>query len=68
MVYPCIPQFFYVKVGFKGVYIARTCFPDANIGHIFSPFTYMCVLHYSRLIMDVVHLNIHRFVESFEYS
>ena len=26
--YPCIPQFFYIKVGFKGVYITRTCFPD----------------------------------------
>ena len=25
---PCIPQFFYIKVGFKGVFIARTCFPD----------------------------------------
>ena len=23
-----IPQFCYMKVGFKGVYIARTCFPD----------------------------------------
>ena len=21
--------FFYIKVGFKGVYISRTCFPDA---------------------------------------
>ena len=27
---PCIPQFFYIKVGFKGVYIARTCFPDGS--------------------------------------
>ena len=27
-VYPCIPQFYFIKVGFKGVYIARTCFPD----------------------------------------
>ena len=26
--YPCIPQFCYIKVGFKGVYISRTCFPD----------------------------------------
>ena len=26
---PCIPQFFYIKVGFKGVYISRTCFSDA---------------------------------------
>ena len=23
-----IPQFCYIKVGFKGVYISRTCFPD----------------------------------------
>ena len=27
-VYPCIPQFFYIKVGFTGVYISGTCFPD----------------------------------------
>ena len=26
----CIPQFFYIKVGFKGVYIARTCVPDVT--------------------------------------
>ena len=25
---PCIPQFCYIKVGFKGVYISQTCFPD----------------------------------------
>ena len=24
--------FFYIKVGFKGVYIARTCFPDVTDG------------------------------------
>ena len=23
-----IPQFYYIKVGFKGVFIPRTCFPD----------------------------------------
>ena len=28
-VYPCKPQFYYIKVGFKGVFIARTSFPDA---------------------------------------
>ena len=22
------PRFFYIKVGFKGVYISRTCYPD----------------------------------------
>ena len=30
-VYPCEPQFYYIKVGFKGVYISRTCFPDECI-------------------------------------
>ena len=29
-VYPCIPQFSYIKVGFKGVYITRTCFRDVQ--------------------------------------
>ena len=28
-VYPCIPQFYNMKVGFKGVFIAGTSFPDA---------------------------------------
>ena len=27
-VYPCKPKIFYIKVGFKGVYITRACFPD----------------------------------------
>ena len=27
-VYPCKPQFYYIKVGCKGVYITRTCYPD----------------------------------------
>ena len=26
--YPCKPQFYYIKVGCKGVYIIRTCYPD----------------------------------------
>ena len=29
-VYPCKPQFFHIKVGFKGVFIAWTCFPDGK--------------------------------------
>ena len=28
-VYPCKPQFYYIKVGFKGVEIIYTCFRDA---------------------------------------
>ena len=27
--FSCKPQFYYKKVGFKGVFISRTCFPDA---------------------------------------
>ena len=27
-IYPRIPQFFYIKVGFNGVYFSWTCFPD----------------------------------------
>ena len=30
IVYPCMPQFCYVKVGFKGAYIAWTCYPDGG--------------------------------------
>ena len=29
---PCIPQFYYIKVGFKGVYFTRICFPDVSSG------------------------------------
>ena len=28
--YPCKPQFFYIRVGFKAVFFARTCYPDAQ--------------------------------------
>ena len=27
-VYPCKPQFYYIKVGCKGVCVTRTCFRD----------------------------------------
>ena len=27
-VYPCKPQFYYIKVGFKGVIIIKVCFRD----------------------------------------
>ena len=30
-VYPCKPQFYYIKVGFQGVKI-KACFRDGNIG------------------------------------
>ena len=28
-VYPCKLQFYFIKVGRNGVYITRTCYPDA---------------------------------------
>ena len=30
-VYPCKPQFYYIKVGCKGVFVTRTCFRDEEV-------------------------------------
>ena len=30
-VYSCKPQFYYIKVGCKGVFVTRTCFHDADL-------------------------------------
>ena len=30
-VYPCKPQFYYIKVGFKGVNIIQVCFRDVHV-------------------------------------
>ena len=30
-IYPCKPQFYYIKVGCKGVFIIRTCLHDAMV-------------------------------------
>ena len=30
-VYPCKPQFYYIKVGFKGVKIIQACFRDVKL-------------------------------------
>ena len=32
-VYPCKPQFYYIKVGFKGVKIIQACFRDECFDH-----------------------------------
>ena len=32
-VYPCKPQFYYTKVGCKGVFVTRTCFHDIYPAH-----------------------------------
>ena len=33
-IYPCKPQFYYIKVGFKGVSIIYACFRDVNMSGI----------------------------------
>ena len=33
-VYPCKPQFYFIKVGCKGVYITRTCYPDERYSSV----------------------------------
>ena len=35
-VYPCKPQFYYIKVGFKGVKIIQACFRDGISGLFFT--------------------------------
>ena len=46
-VYPCKPQFYYIKVGFKGVKIILACF--RNVMKM-----YLVCTHYSHLIKAVV--------------
>ena len=36
-IYPCKPQFYYMKVGFEGVKIIQACFRDDNFSIIFVP-------------------------------
>ena len=35
-VYPCKPQFYYIKVGVNGVKIIYACFRDANLTNFFA--------------------------------
>ena len=41
-VYPCTPQFYYAKVGCKGVFVTRTCFRDDS--EVMTSFTHNLVL------------------------
>ena len=36
-VYPCKPQFYYIKVGCKGVFVTQTCFRDVYLWISFVP-------------------------------
>ena len=31
-VYRCIARFNYIKVGYEGIYVTRTCYSDAELG------------------------------------
>ena len=42
-VYPCKLQFFFIKVGFKGVFIARTYFPDGSLQLHGQVFVMTCI-------------------------
>ena len=33
-VYPCNPQFHYIKVRYKGVYITWACYPDEKLENL----------------------------------
>ena len=47
--YPSKPQFYYINVGCKGVFVTRTCFHDENAPFSY-PFTYMSNLSFSYLL------------------
>ena len=36
-VYPCKPQFYYIKVGCNGVFVTRTCFRDGKERDLIFP-------------------------------
>ena len=43
-VYPDKPQFHFIKVGYKGVYITRTCYPDDSDGRAELDLSHMCLV------------------------
>ena len=53
MVYPCKPQFCYIKVGFKGVNITWTCFPDVSVTPVGDAATFQTLIRYLRYIFII---------------
>ena len=51
-VYPCKPQFCYIKVGFKGVKIKYACFRDESLfsGKIKKKMSSICLLNFYRVM------------------
>ena len=50
-VYPCTPQFYYTKVGCKGVFVTRTCFRDV-LAKLKKAFTTCCRLTFMKLFLS----------------
>ena len=69
----CIPQFLYIKVGFKRVYIAQACFPDLKHDHgqiNGKQMNIKCFLLIVYLIISFKHINqpIRLYLCKHEYS
>ena len=43
--YPYKPQFYYIEVGCKGVYITQTCYPNVKIGLDLCVYCLVTLLH-----------------------
>ena len=54
----CIPQLHNIKVGFKGVYISRICFPDVSINNLFAP-----LIHIKKCFLFILQIIIFDLVE-----
>ena len=46
-IYPCTPQFYYIRVGCKGVFITRTCFRGVMDNESAMWFTYLLFIESS---------------------
>ena len=55
-VYPCKPQFYYIKVGCKGVFVTRTCFRDVMD---FCKLYTSVIIHYTIIDSNEVDIRIY---------
>ena len=67
-VYPCKPQFYYIKVGCKGVYITRTCFRDACLKMMPVILQFASVMRFFVLMLHNVPVNSYGYVGSVAYN
>ena len=61
----CIPQFYNIKVGYKGVFISRTCFREAEIRQDSYQLDYS-LFNFKAISHCIVWLN-STFIQSFKY-